>query len=55
MIASLLSRHLPTPMAMLGVADSFGQSGSKEQLFAHYGLTTDNIKKQVITLLQRRG
>lgn len=46
-IASLLARHQPLPMAMLGINDQFGQSGSKQELFTHYHLTVENLIKQV--------
>lgn len=50
-VASLLSRHHPLPMAMLGIDDQFGQSGSKDELFAHYHLTVEHLKTQVQNLL----
>lgn len=42
-IAQLLSRELPTPMEMVGVNDSFGESGTPDQLMTKYGLEADNI------------
>lgn len=46
-IASLLARHHPLPMAMLGINDDFGQSGKRAELFAHYQLTVEKLKEQV--------
>jgi transketolase len=38
-IAQLLSRELPTPMEFVAVNDSFGESGTPDQLLEKYGLT----------------
>ena len=42
-IAQLLSRELPTPMEYVAVNDSFGESGTPDQLLEKYGLTTAAI------------
>ncbi|GGG00649.1 transketolase family protein [Pontibacter amylolyticus] len=42
-VAQLLGRNLPTPLEMVGVNDSFGESGTPDQLMEKYGLSTDNI------------
>ena len=42
-IAQLLSRELPTPMEFVAVNDSFGESGTPDQLLEKYGLTTAAI------------
>lgn len=42
-IAQLLSRELATPMEFVAVDDSFGESGTPDQLLEKYGLTTDAI------------
>ncbi len=42
-IAEYLSEHRPTRIEMLGVRDQFGQSGTPEELFAHYGINTKAI------------
>ena len=39
-IAQLLSRELPTPLEMVGVNDTFGESGTPRQLMEKYGLTS---------------
>ena len=51
-IAQLLSRELPTPLEMVGVNDTFGESGTPRQLMEKYGLTSSDIvkaSKQVLT------
>jgi len=42
-IAQLLSRNLPKPLEMVGVNDSFGESGTPEELMVKYGLDAKNI------------
>ena len=42
-IAQLLSRKLPTPIEMIGVDDSFGESGTPRSLMKKYGLTAADI------------
>jgi transketolase len=54
-VAELLSEHLPTPIRRIGVNDSFGQSGTPEELFEHYGLTTKHIQFAVHDLLKSLG
>ena len=42
-IAQLLSRNNPTPLEMVGVNDTFGESGTPRGLMEKYGLTADDI------------
>ena len=42
-IAQLLSRKNPTPIEMVGVNDTFGESGTPMQLLAKYGLDAKAI------------
>ena len=42
-IAQLLSSKLPTPIEMVGVNDSFGESGTPRGLMEKYGLTAKEI------------
>jgi transketolase len=42
-IAQLLSRNNPTPIEMVGVNDTFGESGTPMQLLAKYGLDAKAI------------
>ncbi|MGZ4060734.1 MAG: transketolase family protein, partial [Bacteroidia bacterium] len=46
-IAQLLSRELPTPIEMVAVNDSFGESGTPDQLMVKYGLEAANIIEAV--------
>lgn len=42
-VAELLSEQHPVPIRRLGVADRFGQSGTPDELLAHYGLDATHI------------
>jgi transketolase len=42
-IAQLLCRNYPKPLEMVGVNDSFGESGTPEALMEKYGLNAKNI------------
>lgn len=46
-IAEFLSERHPVPIKRLGLRDQFGQSGSSEELIAHYGLDSSNIEEAV--------
>ena len=51
-IAEFLSEHLPTPMRRIGVKDKFGQSGTPDKLYEHYGLTSKNIQLTAMQLCE---
>ena len=53
MVASLLSRSMPTRMAMVGVQDSFGTSGEFKELMAHYECDANAIARRALMLLGR--
>jgi len=42
-IAQVLSTQMPTPLEMIGVNDTFGESGTPAQLLEKYGLNAKNI------------
>jgi transketolase len=43
MVAAVLAQHQPTPLQMVAVNDSFGESGTPEQLMQKYGLESTDI------------
>ena len=53
-IAQLLARKRPTPLEMVAVNDSFGESGKPSDLMGKYGLTRSDIVKSVDKVLKRR-
>ena len=42
-VSEYLSKNNPCPVAMVGVQDQFGQSGSPADLMEYYGLTAEKI------------
>ena len=53
-IAQLLSREMPTPQEYVAVNDSFGESGTPDQLMTKYGLDTLNIISAAERVLKRK-
>jgi len=49
-VAEHLALHAPAPMAMVGVQDVFGESGTPDQLFERYGLTEAAIAEKMVAL-----
>jgi transketolase len=54
-IAQFLSRELPTPMEFVAVNDSFGESGTPDQLLEKYGLTTAAIVAAAERAISRKA
>jgi len=50
-VSSTLSRKHPVPLAMVGVNDTFGESGTPDQLLEKYGLSTAKIIESVQAML----
>ena len=53
-VAEVLGQHYPCPMEMVGVKDSFGESGTPTQLMVHYGLKDVNIMVAVKKAISRK-
>lgn len=53
-IAELLSQKIPVPQEFVAVNDSFGESGTPDELMKKYGLDTSNVVKAVERVLQRK-
>jgi len=53
-IAQILGRELPTPLEMIGVDDTFGESGTPAQLLEKYGLNAKNIAIAVKKVIARK-
>lgn len=52
-VAGVLSEQLPTPMARVGVQDTFGYSGPAEKLLEEFGLSSGNIEEKAKQLLAK--
>ncbi|HSH65871.1 MAG TPA: transketolase C-terminal domain-containing protein, partial [Bacteroidia bacterium] len=53
-IAQLLAKELPTPLEAVAVNDSFGESGTPDQLMTKYGLDAVNIVSAVKKVINRK-
>ena len=53
-VAQVLSKNYPAPLEMVAVNDSFGESGTPEQLMSKYGLTAANIVEAVLKTVSRK-
>lgn len=53
-VAQLLSRKFPVPLEMVGVNDTFGESGTPRQLMEKYGLTCSDILNAAELVLKRK-
>ncbi len=53
-ISQLLSRKNPTPIEFIAVNDTFGESGTADQLMAKFGLDTPNIVEAAETVIKRK-
>lgn len=50
-VAETLSENFPTSILRIGVKDTFGESGSYEDLINKYGLSAYNIEKQILNFI----
>ena len=53
-VALLLAKELPTPLEYVAVNDSFGQSGTPDQLMTKYGLDTPDVVHAVKRVIARK-
>ena len=54
-IAALLAQHQPTALEYVAVNDSFGESGTPDQLMKKYGLDTINVVEAVRKVISRKN
>jgi len=53
-IAEVLVQHHPVPVEMVGIEDTFGESGSPDQLMTAYHLTSRDIYQKAKRVLTRK-
>jgi transketolase len=53
-VSQVLARHLPTPQEYVGVNDTFGESGTPDQLMTKYGLDTIDVINAAKRAIQRK-
>lgn len=54
-VAEVLVETTPVPMEMVGVKDTFAESGPMEELLTKYGLTAKDIVKAAKKVTERKG
>lgn len=54
-VAEVLSRNFPVPIEMVGVEDTFGESGDYEELLKKYGLTKEHILQASREVIKRKN
>ena len=52
--AEVLSKEYPVPMEVVGIEDTFTESGDYEQLLKKYGLSVENIMHSVKKVMKRK-
>ncbi len=53
-VAQTLAMNHPAPLEMVAVNDSFGESGTPDQLMTKYGIDAENIVKAVKRVMKRK-
>ena len=53
-VSRLLSSQQPTPQEFIGTNDTFGESGTPNQLMDKYGLNAENIVSKVEKVIERK-
>jgi transketolase len=54
-VSQVICRHHPAPQEYVAVDDTFGESGTPDQLMRKYGLETEHIVQAAKHALQRKG
>lgn len=54
-VSEFISQNNPVPIRMIGIKDSFGESGEPLELLERFGLTTENIIKEVRAALELKN
>lgn len=52
-VAEVLARRCPVKMGFIGQQDTFGESGSPDELLKKYGMTADDITSKALELLKK--
>ncbi len=53
-VSELVAQHFPVPMKILGTQDRFGESGQPAELLEKFGLTAENIKQAIISVIRMK-
>ncbi len=53
-VAECLVKHCPVPVEMVGVMDSFGESGDPKELMDKYGLNQKTVEEKIKKVLKKK-
>lgn len=53
-VSEVVSQNFPVPMKIIGIKDSFGESGEQNELLEKFGLTTKEIIHGITTVLRMK-
>lgn len=53
-VCEVLARHHPVPVELVGMPDTFGESGQPLELIEKYGMGVESVKQAVRTVLKRK-
>jgi len=53
-VAEVICQHYPVPMRIIGIEDRFGESGEPEELMKAFGMSAENIIKNVKEVLDMK-
>jgi transketolase len=54
-VAEVLVQSLPVPMEMVGIQDTFGESGQLDELMKKYGITSKEIFEKAVKVISRKS
>ena len=54
-VVEVLAKNYPVPVEMVGMPDSFGESGQPEELIEKYGMGKDGVKNAVKKVIKRKN
>lgn len=54
-IAQVLARNTPYPQEYVGVNDTFGESGTPDELMVKYGIDTPDVVKAALKVIKRKS
>ncbi|RKX78099.1 MAG: transketolase family protein [Spirochaetes bacterium] len=53
-VSEVISCNYPVPIEMVGIKDTFGESGGPEEILKKYGLTARNVVKACYKVIERK-
>lgn len=53
-VSEVVCEKYPVPVERIGVKDKFGKSGKPDELMKDYGITNEDIKQAVISVIKRK-